>query len=131
MKKYIISCDLGGTKCAAGITQYSLDTADLICQKSCSVKLKEVSSLPELIEQLEARLNIHFSEMDAICIGGAGYYDGTSLIYENNYPYPMNFAALAKEKKWPPFAVIHDYAPIVCATFTSYMDQPENVKQLT
>jgi glucokinase len=130
MKKYIISCDLGGTKCAAGITQYNLDTADLACQKSCSIKLREVFSLAELIEQIEEKLDVRFSEIDAICIGGAGHYDGASLIYENNYPYPMNFATVAKEKKWPPFAVIHDYAPIVCATFTSFMDQPENVKRL-
>ena len=29
-----------------------------------------------------------------------------------------------------PFTIIHDYAPIVCATFTSYIDSPQNIKQL-
>lgn len=130
MIKYLISCDLGGTKCAAGLIEYETVTTDLTCKKSCSIKLKETESLSHLILQLEVGLNISFSNADAICIGGAGYYDGASLIYENAYPYPMNFRDLAKEKKWPPFAVIHDYAPILCATFTSFMEQPDNIKRL-
>lgn len=130
MIKNIISCDLGGTKCAAGVIQYDTQTAELTCKKTGSLKLKEVASLPELIHQLEIQLGMRFSDADAICIGGAGYYNGESLIYEGNYPYPMNFAALAKENKWPPFVVIHDYAPILCSTFTSFMDSPENVKRL-
>jgi len=130
MKKYIISCDLGGTKCAAGIVEYDIDTGELTCTTKGSIKLKETDSLTQLIEKLEIKLNLSFKDADAICIGGAGQYDGESLIYENAYPYPMNFAAVAKAQKWPPFAVIHDYAPILCATFTSFMDQSENVKQL-
>lgn len=130
MKKSIISCDLGGTKCAAGVVEYDTETHDLTCKKSYSVKLKQTSSLTQLLEQIESGLDLRFSKADAICIGGAGHYDGESLIYENAYPYPMNFAAIAKTQKWPSFAVIHDYAPILCATFTSYMDQPQNLKIL-
>lgn len=130
MMKKIISCDLGGTKCAAGIIEYNTDTTDLTCKKICSTKLKNTSSLTQLIQQLEAELNLNFSDADAICIGAAGHFDGESLFHENAYPYPMNFAAIAKTQKWPPFAVIHDYAPILCATFTSFMDQADHVKKL-
>jgi len=126
----LISCDLGRTKCAAGVIEYNSETDQLNCKKTCSVKLKEAHSLAELIQHIESGLNVRFSETSAICLGGAGQYNGESLIHENPYPYPMHFATLAKAQKWPPFAVIHDYAPILCATFTSYMDQPENIKQL-
>lgn len=130
MIKKIISCDLGGTKCAAGVVEYDTETNHLSCKKTHSVKLKETTSLSDLIQQLENGLHLNFSTADAICIGGAGYYDGETLIYENAYPYPMHFAAIAKTQKWPAFAVIHDYAPILCATFTSYMDDANNIKSL-
>jgi len=130
MMKSIISCDLGGTKCAAGVIEYNTTTSELVCKKKCSVKLKETTSLSDLIEKIETNLNKKFSEADAICIGGAGQYNGKSLIYEGAYPYPMNFAELADAQKWPHFDVIHDYAPILCATFTSYMGSPENIKRL-
>jgi len=130
MKKYIISCDLGGTKCAAGIVEYHADTFDLICKKTCSIELKKTNSLTELIQQIESELNLQFSDADAVCIGAAGQYNGESLIYEGVYPYPMDFAQLAAKQKWPPFAVIHDYSLILCATFTDYMNQSENIKRL-
>lgn len=37
---------------------------------------------------------------------------------------------MANAQKWPHFAVIHDYAPILCATFTSYMASNDNIKRL-
>jgi glucokinase len=130
MIHYIISCDLGRTKCAAGIIKYDTHTSELTCQKTCSVKLSETNSLAELIQRIESGLNIRFSESNAICFGAAGQYNGETLMHENPYPYPMHFAALAKTQHWPPFVVIHDYAPILCATFTNYMQTPGNIKKL-
>lgn len=57
----------------------------------------------------------------AICIGAAGHYNGKTLWHENPYPYSMPFADIAIEKKWLIFNILHDYATIICATFTSYL----------
>jgi glucokinase len=130
MMKYIITWDLGATKCAAGVIEFNRLTDSLVCQKTCHVKVTDASSLAELVKLIEARLGFSFHTADAICIGGAGHFDGQTLLHENAYPYPMHFAALAREQNWPPFTVIHDYASIVCATFTSYMAKAENIKRL-
>ena len=130
MTKYIIAWDLGATKCAAGILEYNETTHDLVCQKKFSIKLKETTSLENLIEKIQIGLETNITDVDAVCIGAAGQYDGEKIIYTNSYPYAMHFAHVAKQQNWPPFAVIHDYSPIVCATFTSYMDDEKNVKRL-
>lgn len=130
MKKNIIAWDLGATKCTAGIIEYNEDIHDLICKKHYTLKLTEASSLENLINKIEFALDFSMAEADAICIGAAGHYDGETLLLENAYPYPMQFAKIAREQNWPAYAVIHDYAPIVCATFTSYIDQPDNIKRL-
>lgn len=130
MSKKIISWDLGATKCLAGLVDYNETESTISCDKQFSVKLREAESLEDLVEQLETGLGFRMADADAICIGAAGQYDGQSLQLENPYPYSMHFARLAKLQKWPAFHVIHDYAPIVCATFTSYMDDPDNVKRL-
>lgn len=130
MTKKIIAWDLGGTKCTAGIILLDEKTQALTCEKHYSVKLATAHSLPNLIELLEAGLDFSMNQADAICIGGAGHYDGETLHLEKAYPFVMSFAKIAAEQKWPPYTVIHDYAPIVCATFTSYMDKPDNVKHL-
>jgi glucokinase len=75
-------------------------------------------------------LGIKMADADAICIGAAGQYNGEFLELDAGYPYPMNFAHIAKEQNWPPFAIIHDYSPIVCATFTPYIEQPDNIRRL-
>jgi glucokinase len=129
MKK-IIAWDLGATKCAAGIVEYVEETKTFHCTNRVSVKLMDTSSLDGLIQQLESKLDFNMADADAICIGAAGQYNGEFLLLENAYPYSMSFAATAQKHHWPAFAVIHDYAPIVCATFTSYMTQPNNVTRL-
>lgn len=129
-KKQIITWDLGATKCNAGVVEYDQESGELKCVKQCKVKLTQASSLEDLINQLENHLNFSHQDAEAVCIAGAGSFDGEYLHLENAYPYPMHFAKIAREKKWPRFAVIHDYAPIVCATFTSYMEQVNNVKKL-
>lgn len=128
--KTIITWDLGATKCTAGLIEYQPGTHALICRKHTTIKLADTSSLENLISQLESGLNTAMHEADAICIGAAGHYDGKYLLHTNAYPFPMHFANTAKLQKWPPFAVIHDYASIVCSTFTSYMDQPRNIRRL-
>lgn len=130
MKKTFVTWDLGATKCTAGIVEFDEFTQELVCIKSFSVKLADTLSLHNLISQLETGLEYKMQHADAICVGAAGQYDGEQLDLEGIYPYPMNFAAVARSLNWPPFEVIHDYASIVCATFTSYMRNPANIKRL-
>jgi glucokinase len=108
----IIIWDLGGTKCAA-----ALMTSDSI-KKSCHIKLNSVNSLEELILTIEQELEIKHSDVDAICIGAAGIYNGKILQLANGYPYEMPFGELSEKYQWAPFEIIHDYALIICATFT-------------
>ncbi len=122
--------DLGATKCSAGIIEHNSVSNSITCKKKTTVKLAETTSLEDLISQLEENLSSRMSEVNAICIGAAGQYDGETLLLEGVYPYPMPFAKIAKSHRWPSYAVIHDYAPIVCATFTNYMSQPNNVLRL-
>lgn len=130
MIKTIVAWDLGATKCTAGIVEINEDTQTLYCKKHFTIKLTTAHSLEDLTKQIEMGLDYAMASADAICIGAAGHYDGEFLLLENAYPYPMHFAKLAKQRLWPTYAIIHDYAPIVCATFTAYMDQPKNIKHL-
>lgn len=130
MKKNIIAWDLGATKCTAGVVEYREDIDDLVCKHHYTLKLTEATSLENLIDKIESGLDFSMAKADAICIGAAGHYNGESLLLENAYPYSMHFAKIAKQQGWPAYAVIHDYAPIVCATFTSYINQPKNIKRL-
>jgi len=114
----ILVWDLGATKCAAGVVTYHSETKKLYCDRSCSITLSETASLQELIETIENALKIKHCEANAVCIGAAGVYDGHSLRLHKGYPYVMPFGPLAKELGWPIFAVIHDYALIMCATFS-------------
>lgn len=129
MKK-IIAWDLGATKCAAAVVEYNVQTNKYTCQKEHSVKLTDCSSLENLVSVIEQQLGLTMSAADAICIGAAGQYDGAVLQHASGYPYPMHFANVAEKQQWAPLAVIHDYAPIVCATFTSYMQQSHSVTYL-
>jgi glucokinase len=126
----IITWDLGATKCTAGLVEYHPTLQTFVCNKHHTVKLADTSSLEDLITQLETDLDFPMQNADAICIAAAGHYDGKYLLHANAYPYPMHFANTAELQDWPRHAVIHDYAPIVCATFTSYMEQPDNIKRL-
>lgn len=130
MKKTIIAWDLGGTKCAAGIVEYDPTNDHYHCVKETCLKLTDATSLADLIHQIESQLGVTFRDVDAICISAAGFYDGTHLIHANAYPFVMNFADIAQAQQWPAFAVIHDYASIICATFTSYMNNTHNIKRL-
>ncbi len=130
MLKQFITWDLGATKCTAGLIDYDAVTEHFVCKKKYSMKLIEANSLENLVHQLEVGLDFDMASADAICIGAAGFYDGETLFHENNYPYEMSFSKFAAQKKWPSFAVIHDYASVICATFTSYMNQADNVKRL-
>jgi len=128
--KNIITWDLGRTKCAAALVKYDPKTQDLFCDGHHSVKLKSCFSLTELVEKLEHSLDFQFADADAICIGAAGQYDGEQLHHTMGYPYPMHMEQLARDLHWPKMAVVHDYTPIVCATFTSYMHTSENLMRL-
>lgn len=130
MIKNIITWDLGATKCNVGLIEYDTENQHLHCKKTFVIKLAHTTSLADLVLQLEQGLNFSMQTADAICIGAAGFYDGQHLLLEGIYPYNMPFAALAAASNWPSYAIIHDYAPIVCSTFTSYMEKNNNVKYL-
>lgn len=131
MVKKIVTWDLGATKCAAGLVEYDEVADTYVCKNSGSVILTQATSLEDLIAQLEVKMDFSMLDADAICIGAAGIFDGEKLIYAGAYPYEMNFAKIARENHWPPFAVVHDYTPVVCATFTPcYMNNDKNVKRL-
>ena len=130
MTKTIIAWDLGATNCTAGIIEHTEDSRDFVCSKRHSLKLTHTECLEDLVEQLESALAIKMNNADAICIGAAGQYNGNELYHHNPYPYSMHFGQLAKSLQWPPYAVIHDYATIVCATFTSYLEESQNTKRL-
>jgi glucokinase len=130
MKKNIVAWDLGATKCAAGVVEYDTESRALNCVSSASIKLSDTSSLADLTQKLEQQLDFSIPAADAVCIGGAGFYDGKQLLLEGVYPYSMSFQQLAATQKWPVYAVIHDYAPIVCATFTDYLKNENNIKRL-
>lgn len=127
----IVSLDLGATKCAAGIIEYDAKTHGYHCKKHCHIPLADTLSLLDLIRQIEAKLAIRFREADAICVGAAGQYNGVELCHlDGVYPYPMRFAEIATEEQWARYAVIHDYDTVVCATFTSYMQNEDNLLRL-
>jgi glucokinase len=130
MSKIIFAWDLGATKCSAGLVEYNEKKAYIACTKKHTIKLAETFSLEDLIKQLEAALDFSMAKANAICIGAAGHFDGHTLLHENAYPYPMHFSQIAAQQNWPTYEIIHDYAPIVCSTFTSYMEEPNNVKRL-
>ena len=127
----LITWDMGATKCAAGVVSYDTRNHEFQCERTATIKLAETRSLEELTEQLETQLGLKMADADAICIGAAGQYDGQQLNHlAGVYPYHMPFATLAKSQRWPAFDVIHDYSPIVCATFTSYFKNTQNLKIL-
>lgn len=130
MNKHIIAWDLGATKCAAGWVEYHAETNDFICQRTSTVKLADTHSLDDLIQRIETQLGVRMRDADAVSIGAAGQYADGVLNLEKAYPYPMTFANASKQHGWQRFTVIHDYASIVCATFTSYMQQASNIKRL-
>lgn len=130
MIKQIIAWDLGATKCAAAVVEYNDQDNQLRCKKQGTIKIRSCDSLEDLSKKIEALLDTSMTEVAAICIAAAGQYDGKHLHLEEGYPYPMGFASLSQQKRWPKFAIIHDYSPIVCATFTSYIEEPQNIKRL-
>jgi len=128
--KHFISWDLGGTKCAAGLIEYQSEKNTYTCLQKTHVFLHETTSLYDLVHRIEADLELSMHDVNAICIGAAGQYNGTSLVLENGYPYPMMFAEVALHFNWPNYAIIHDYATVLCGTFTQYLYSPQFVKRL-
>lgn len=127
--KTIVSWDLGATKCAAGVVEYHGDD-HYHCRKHARVYLKDCDSLDDLVNKLEQQLEFDSSHADAVCIGGAGHFNGTHLLAQNAYPFPMDFAHLQRARRWKILDVIHDYSSVACATFTSYIKSAENVRML-
>ena len=129
-KKPIIVWDLGGTKCNVGVMQREIQNNEYQLQKKCTLAIRDYSSLENLIFALQEKLDVDFADAQAVQIGAAGCFDGEELHLVEGYPYPMPFTALAKKYRWPAFQVMHDYLPVACATYTSYMQNPNNVMHL-
>src|SRR5665213_990227 len=105
MNKTIIAWDLGATNCTAGLIQANEQTGELICQRTYAVKLQETESLADLVTRLENGLQHKMANAHAICIGGAGKFDGRTLLHTNPYPYPMQFSEVAEQQHWPVYTV--------------------------
>lgn len=129
-KKTLLIWDLGGTKCAAALMELDLASGQFECVKRDCVRLREFESLHQLAKAIENNLNVTMAHVDGVCIGGAGQFDGTHLNLQNGYPYEMPFAEVAAQQGWPSWEITHDYVPIVCATFTSYMHNQNNIRMI-
>lgn len=117
--------DLGGTKCGAAHVEYN--GKQLCCEQMVEFKLSEFKSLDELVDRIEAELNLKHEQVDRILIAGAGTYNGHSLELENPYPFEMDFARIANERYWKMFKVAHDYLPVLCATFLADYHHDQHV----
>lgn len=117
MIKQILTWDLGATKCAAGLVIYDDATGNFHGERTCTIMLSTVQSLEELAHRIEHQLGIHHHQVDSICIGAAGVFDGSVIHLENGYPFSMPMAKVAATNHWAPFAVVHDYTSILCSTF--------------
>ncbi|MCD8499701.1 MAG: glucokinase [Gammaproteobacteria bacterium] len=130
MHKTFVVWDLGATKCAAALIHFDVEMDKFNCICSTRVPLRDCSSLDELVTQIEHRLHYTMSHADAICIAAAGRYNGHHIELEARYPYPMDIARIEKQQQWKNIEIIHDYAAVACATFTSYLQQPANIKTI-
>jgi glucokinase len=129
-KKLIIPWDLGATKCAMALVEYDTQSKQYQHLRHHTIPLTDCASLSELVKEFENKLDIELARADAMCIGAAGIYDGEKLLLDAGYPYTMNFADMIRAKQWHNYQIIHDYAPILCATFTEYIEQDDHIKYL-
>lgn len=117
--RYFIVWDLGATKCGAALVKF--ENGEFIVLKKTEQPLYSFSSLIDLTNSIEKNLNIEINQSDAVCIAGAGQYNGRELILDKaghvGYPFPMQFKFLSQRLNWKNFWVIHDYTPIICRTF--------------
>ncbi len=114
-RSYIV-WDLGGTKCAAAHVSVSQDAEYTLLQTD-TVRLSAIESLEAMVERFETHLGVRFRDVDAICIAGAGIYDGQTLVNANPYPFEMTLGAIAAREAWPYLSVVHDYTPVICRGF--------------
>lgn len=128
MQKSFLVWDLGATKCAAALIDFDFDTDTFDCVKTTRVLLTDCQNVDELIDRVDAELGIVSSDVDAVCIAAAGRYNGEEIELDAGYPYPMLLRQAAKKRHWRNVAIVHDYVPVVCATFTSYLQAVENTK---
>lgn len=130
MPKTFVVWDLGATKCAAAVIHFDVAIDKFDCIRSTRVPLRDCANLDDLVNQIEDRLDYTMSHADAICIAAAGRYNGYEVELEGAYPYPIDISRIKKQRQWKNIAVIHDYAAVACATFTSYLQQPANIKTI-
>lgn len=128
MRKTFVVWDLGATKCAAAVIDFDFHLDEFDCLSTTRVPLRDCANLDALVSEIEARLNFSMADADAICIAAAGRYNGYEVELAAAYPYSMDFARVAKKNHWRNMEIVHDYVPVACATFTSYLQQPGNVK---
>ncbi len=128
MERNYIVCDLGATKCLASLVSVTDGRYSII--NSVTVRIREYQSLAQMADHIHTSLGVRPQDVDAICVGGAGVYDGEELVLTSAYPYRMLFAQVARAQEWSRYAIVHDYTPIICST---YVGQQEllNVKTIS
>ena len=126
----VISIDIGATKCAAAIVDHQIGTDQFRVVATTQSLLTDHRSCLALFECLQERLQFDFSRALAINIAAAGQYDGKELVLARGYPYPMTLATTSAALGWKNIAVVHDYVPNACATFTTHSQDPRHVRIL-
>ncbi len=114
-RSYVV-WDLGGTKCAAALVSVT-QNSEYTLQSTDTVRLTEVTSLTDMVERFETNLAVRFRDVDAMCIAGAGIYNGEELVNANPYPFAMTFGEVARREQWPSLSIVHDYTPVICRGF--------------
>ncbi len=112
-----ITWDLGATKCSVALVEHDLVYDRFNLLKQFTHKLSTFKSLDEMVARFEADFKHPMADADGILVSAAGQYDGETIHLAKPYPFPMQFARIAAQKNWLNFDVVHDYVPVVCATF--------------
>ena len=129
-KQTYVTWDLGGTKCSVALVEHDLiyDRFNLLAQHTHP--LTDFITLDDMVDAFEADLQMDMSECDGVLISAAGVYDGKKIHLAAPYPFPMEFARVAKQRHWSQYAVVHDYVPVVCATFIANRNDQITFKTL-
>ena len=116
-KQTYITWDLGATNCKVALVEHDpiYDRFHWIAQHQHP--LTDFITLNDMVNRFEDDLKLNMADCDGLLISAAGQYDGKKIHLATPYPFPMEFAEIAKTRAWRQFAIVHDYVPVVCATF--------------
>ncbi|OGT46997.1 MAG: hypothetical protein A3F17_05980 [Gammaproteobacteria bacterium RIFCSPHIGHO2_12_FULL_41_15] len=124
-----ITWDLGATNCSVAYVKHNVEYDHFELLEQHTHPLTEFITLHDMVDCFEDNLKMRMSDVDGILISAAGQYDGNTVHLATPYPFPMEFARVAKMRDWGQYAVVHDYVPVVCATFIA--GRNEQIEYLT